>query len=53
VQLLMNKQAFLKKYIEDNISHENFEKMLSDLCRENLVLTKKLCKIFLKSFGQT
>jgi len=27
--------------------------MLSDLCRENLVLTKKLCKIFLKSFGFT
>lgn len=53
VGMLMTKQAFLKKYIEENISHENFQEMLDELCRENYTLTKKMSKIFLKAFGST
>lgn len=35
VSMLMTKASYLRKFIEENISHENFQEMLDELCREN------------------
>jgi transposase-like protein len=48
---MISNGIILGKIVEENSANPDFSQMLSSMCHENLKLTKKLAKIFLKEFN--
>lgn len=48
---MMTSNVVLGKIVEDNAANKDFGFMLTGMCRDNLRMTKKLAKIFLKAFN--
>jgi len=53
VNQLMTKSSFLKKALEENVEKDDFAQQITDWCKENFKMSKKLSKIFLKAFAMT
>jgi hypothetical protein len=48
---MISNGIILGKIVEENCANPDFSQMLSSMCFENVKLTKKLAKIFLKEFN--
>ena len=51
-QDMMTKELILGKIVEDNAANKDFGAQISGMCHGNIKMTKKLSKIFIKSFNQ-
>ena len=49
--MLQNKEI-LAKILEENSANKDFSSQISNMCKENFEMTKKMAKVFLKSVNQ-